>query len=196
MAGSSSHRGMRTNSSRCLTNETLVTAPDIQIRAMAEADLPAVQALHLDSWRHSYAGLKDDAFLDGPVVDEMAGRWRALPSKDDVALVAEQEGEIVALALVFATHPEGPLLESLHVRSDQQGKGVGRRLVSATTAELAARGYDTLWLEVIAGNRAARTIYAKWGGVESWPFKDVIAGQEVSAVKVRWSSLTPLIALG
>lgn len=173
-----------------------MTTPDVRIRAMTEADLPAVQALHVESWRQNYAGVMDAAFLEAPVVDEMAARWNLLPSNDDVALVAEQSGTIVGLALVRATHADGPLLESLHVALEQQRGGIGRRLAAAVARELSARGFDGVWLEVIAGNRAARAVYARWGGVESWPFVDEVAGQKVSAVRVRWTSLKPLIALG
>ncbi|MEM8656222.1 MAG: GNAT family N-acetyltransferase [Pseudomonadota bacterium] len=162
---------------------------------MTDADLPAVKALHLQSWRRSYAGLMPDVFLQDPVAQEMEQRWAQLPDDHDVALVAEQSGVLVGFGLVYTTHAEGPLLESLHVRADQQGKGVGRQLMARLARALVDNGYDRLWLEVIAGNGAARRTYARWGGVESWPFKDVIAGQAVSAVKVRWASLEPLLKL-
>ena len=162
---------------------------------MEQADLPAVSKVHLDSWRRSYAGLLPDAFLEAPVAEEMARRWAKLPAPHDVALVAEAEGDILGFALVYATDAEGPLLESLHVRADQQGQGIGLRLVGHVARDLIARGYDRIWLEVISGNGKAREVYARWGGVESWPFKDIIAGQQVTAVKVRWSSLAPLAKL-
>ncbi len=162
---------------------------------MVQSDLPGVQALHLESWRRSYAGLLPDAFLAGSVVDEMAGRWAGLPAAHDVALVAEHAGTLAGFALVYANHADGPMMESLHVRADRQGKGTGRHLMAGVARALIRRGHDHLWLEVMAGNGAARRIYARWGGVESWPFKDIIAGQPVMAVRVRWASLRPLEAL-
>ncbi|MEL7133751.1 MAG: GNAT family N-acetyltransferase [Pseudomonadota bacterium] len=169
--------------------------PSLNIRPMLATDLPQVQALHLDSWRHSYAGLMPDTFLQKQVVEEMARRWEHLPADHDVALVAEQSGTPIGFGLVYVTDAEGPLLESLHVRADDQGNGVGRQLMARLAQALADMGYDRLWLEVIAGNGRARRAYARWGGVESWPFRDVIAGQEVSAVKVRWATLKPLLEL-
>lgn len=195
MAGSSFHPGMRRNSSHCQIRDTVVPAPPFTLRPMADDDLRPVKALHLESWRRSYAGLMPSDFLKEPVEREMDTRWATLPADHDLALVAERSGTLAGFALVYATHAEGPLLESLHVAADHQGSGVGRQLMGRVARDLAARGHDRLWLEVIAGNRDARRIYARWGGVESWPFKDIVAGQEVSAVTVRWPSLQPLLAL-
>lgn len=162
------------------------------MRAMTSEDLPAIAALHLANWRDSYGGSLSAEFLGQPVADEIARRWSVLPRDPDIALVA---GEVDGFALVRTQDPDGPLLESLHVRQSARGGGLGRVLMAAVARQLIAAGYDNLWLEVFDANGAARAVYRRWGGIETPVFTDVIAGQNVQARKVRWHDLAPLIAL-
>lgn len=136
-----------------------------------------------------------DAFLDDELKDEMAGRWHTLPAAEDIARVAEIAGELVGFTLVHTSHANGPLLESLHVAANAQGRGIGRALMAAVAKDLRCRSCDGLSLVVLADNAQARGIYARWGGRESTPFADIIAGQNVQAVRVTWDGLDGLAAL-
>ena len=54
----------------------------------------------------------------------------------------------------------------LAVRDDAAGRGVGGRLLDAAEAWAAARGYETLQLDVFGSNDPARRFYAKRGFTE------------------------------
>ncbi len=168
---------------------------DIHIRAMDTGDLAAVSALHLRNWRESYAGLVDPAFLGDPVVRDMARRWAQVPSVPDFALVAIKDDLLTGFARLCLDHPDGPLLMSLHVDTLYRGAGYGRALFEACVRHVVQQGGDQLWLEVLAGNQAARSLYASWGGMESAPFESSISGVAVTSVRVSWPSVYRLISV-
>ncbi|MEL6807767.1 MAG: GNAT family N-acetyltransferase [Pseudomonadota bacterium] len=163
------------------------------IRAMHAGDLDAVRDLHLRNWRDSYAGLIDPGFLGEPVVRDMARRWAQVPPAPDLALVAIKGGVLTGFARLRVNHAEGPLLMNLHVDAHHRGTGSGRALFEACVRHVAEQRLDQLWLEVLSGNEAARTLYARWGGVESAPFQDSISGTPVTSVRISWPSLSGLV---
>ncbi|MEV0601738.1 GNAT family N-acetyltransferase [Streptomyces sp. NPDC050315] len=96
--------------------------------------------------------------------------WLASP--DAFALAAEAEGELVgyAMARVEEQQPGSwergartGVLESLSVRADQRGGGVGTRLFEAVRAEFVHRGAREFQLAVIASNADAIRFYTRQG---------------------------------
>lgn len=61
--------------------------------------------------------------------------------------------------------PDGAEIMTLAVEPDARGRGVGTLLVSAALRRLQSRGVQTVFLEVRAGNAAARTLYERCGFV-------------------------------
>jgi putative acetyltransferase len=90
------------------------------------------------------------------------------PGKPDVLLVAELGGEVVGSC---GLHPAGPsprrrhaMMLGISVRSDAQGKGVGRALMQAL-CDYADRwiGLLRLELDVFADNERAIALYRRFG---------------------------------
>lgn len=156
------------------------------IRPATARDLPAIRDLHLANWRASYAGALPAAFLGTPVAQEMAARWAALPPEGDILLVA---GAGAGFVLVRPGHPDGPLIESLHVAAEARGSGLGEALLRAAAAELDRRGHRAMWLEVLDENTAARRFYKRMSGVEGPVFADEICSNPVPARKIHWARL-------
>ena len=149
------------------------------IRHAVPADLPAISDLHLRSWRSAYRGMLPDAYLDGPVADEMRARWSALP---DPAIVLLCEGGFACCLLDRAV----PYLDNLHAAPGRRRRGTGRRLMARLAGELLRQGHRALSLTVIDANAPARAFYASVGGREGAPFPERIGGAEIAIREVAW----------
>lgn len=55
------------------------------------------------------------------------------------------------------------VIANLYVRPEARNRGIGGRLLDAAEAELAEAGVDTVSLEVLAANDAARRFYSRHG---------------------------------
>ena len=78
-------------------------------------------------------------------------------------LVAEADGgDVVGYAIAHAAADEGEIL-NLGVAAAHRRCGVGRQLVRAMMAALAARGVRVVYLEVRESNVAARGLYDRLG---------------------------------
>jgi len=55
------------------------------------------------------------------------------------------------------------VIVNLYVRPDARSNGIGSELLSAAEVELAAKNVDTVTLEVLAANDAARRFYSRHG---------------------------------
>lgn len=77
----------------------------------------------------------------------------------------KDEGQAAGFLIGRAAAGEAELL-TLAVEPALQGRGIGGRLVAEFLAGAAARGAGRAFLEVAAGNAAARAVYARAGFVE------------------------------
>jgi ribosomal-protein-alanine acetyltransferase len=79
-----------------------------------------------------------------------------------LSLVAERNGEIGGYLVARAVVGEGEIM-NLAVAPEHRGAGLGRRLLEAGLTALAERGVHQVFLEVRAGNAAARALYQRQG---------------------------------
>ena len=175
---------------------TLVN-PEFSTRDATADDLQAVSKIKVGSWVDTYGSLIGPEalrpFLDQPA--QLATLHKQLQLPGTLLLVAlDRSGVVVGFALTHLANDPEPLLESLHVAPELQGRGVGTMLMRTTASELKARGYDSMRLGVIVGNAAAARFYDRLGGI-------VVGVEPVSwAAGVlhsvyRWPALAPLISL-
>jgi ribosomal protein S18 acetylase RimI-like enzyme len=142
----------------------------IAYRRAAAADAPAVAALHARSWRESYRGSFDDAFLDGDLVGERLGVWRARLASDpreQLVKLALDGAELVGFVCVYAAHDArwGSLVDNLHVASEAKRRGIGAELMRQAGAWLEAEYSEVpVYLLVLEVNAAARRFYDRIGG--------------------------------
>lgn len=120
------------------------------IRPSAEADLPAIAAIYAHHVRTSLATFE----LEPPDVEEMARRRRALVDKGLPWLVAELDGEVVGYAYAgpYRSRPayDWTVEDSIYVRADRTGLGLGRALLLPLIDRAAALGYRQM-VAVIGG---------------------------------------------
>jgi ribosomal protein S18 acetylase RimI-like enzyme len=108
---------------------------------MAEIDEPA-------HWRDTW----EDAW------DEIEGYVER-----DVALVSDEGGELAGYSLARLKRPRVGYVSDLYVRPESRRRGLAKRLLAATTAELAERGAELVSLNVDVRNELARTVYRRLG---------------------------------
>jgi ribosomal-protein-alanine N-acetyltransferase len=118
----------------------------VRLRRMTGDDLPSVlaveEASHPEPW--SATMLRDS--LD----------------HGDACRVAEESGRIVGHAILRVTGPEAEVL-NLSVHPHARRRGLGRALLRDQLRTAAASGAQEVYLEVRAGNRAARALYEAEG---------------------------------
>jgi ribosomal protein S18 acetylase RimI-like enzyme len=77
--------------------------------------------------------------------------------------VAERNGDTVGMALVRRRGARVARITDLYVLPTERRAGVAEALLRALAARLADEGVDTIDLEVMASNGAARAVYARFG---------------------------------
>jgi GNAT superfamily N-acetyltransferase len=133
------------------------------IRDVAERDAPAVRDVLVATWHHTY-----DPIFGPEKVEEIVNAWHTGPrltaevgQPNAAFLVAEREGRAVATASAHRGD-DGPVcLNRLYVLPEEQGTGVGRRLLQVTLGRFP--GAARVWLEVAPRNAAAIAFYERQG---------------------------------
>lgn len=106
--------------------------------------------------------LERDLFLEQPWT--AAGFWSELAGVPGTRwyVVAEDEAGLSGYAGLFATKHEADV-QTVAVRRDRQGQGLGDRLVTALLDEARRREVVRVLLEVREDNAAAQRLYARRG---------------------------------
>ena len=133
------------------------TAP-ASVPEAAGLRLEPMQVAHLDAVMDIERRAYDFPWSRGNFIDSLAAghpAWRLLDAGGRLL------GYYVALRGVGEMH-----LLNLTVAPGQQGRGHARRLLAALIDDSRAAGLGSLWLEVRAGNRRARALYARSGFAE------------------------------
>lgn len=145
-----------------------------EIRPAREADMEAVGRLYTDSWQRTYRGLIPDWVLDEMTPGKSRDKWtRYREQKENGLFVLERDGAVAGLAACrpFPERENSALLDSLHVASEAQGGGWGRRLIAR-----------------------AEQLYRGMGAKELYFFHDPVDGAPSWAL--AWEDLEALEELG
>ena len=150
------------------------------IRPLREEDADDLAALHLRTWRAAYGGLLPASALDAVDVPERAAAWRRR-AREDVSptwtLVAESGGSLVGF-ISFGVPRDDDLADlieiyALYVDPTSWSTGVGRDLLGAGVAAIAASGGTATYLWVLEDNPRARRFYERVGFVADGTRKEV-----------------------
>lgn len=135
------------------------------IRALRPQDSRLeVSAIYEESWRWAYRGIVPQAYLDALP----PGRWAAFIDTPGIyTLVADDGGALAGTASFCASRfPEyegmGEIV-SLYLREPYAGRGLGRALLEAAAAALAAQGFEDIFLWVLEENARTRRFYERAG---------------------------------
>jgi ribosomal protein S18 acetylase RimI-like enzyme len=83
--------------------------------------------------------------------------------RDEVTLVAEEDGLVTGFVLAKMKEPELGLVADVFVRPEARGTGVARGLMREANARLRERGARVVTLDVQAANTRARRFYERLG---------------------------------
>lgn len=126
--------------------------PDIEIRASAETDLAAVAAIYAHHVRHGTASFETVP----PAELEMRARWAALRDAGYPHLVSIRASEIAGYAYAGAYRARAAYRDtvenSVYLRPDLTGRGIGRLLMEALIGACETRGYRQM--VAVVGDRA------------------------------------------
>ncbi len=127
------------------------------IRPATPADLDEIVEVFWACWTRSYRAFAAEADLAALDHESAAALWRTALAGTGNTLVAERAGRVVGLTR-YAAGPDLVQVHSLYVHPDQQGGGIGGRLLAAALGD-APRGQ--LW--VFSANQQGRGFYARNG---------------------------------
>ncbi|MEN7526064.1 GNAT family N-acetyltransferase [Cupriavidus sp. DL-D2] len=177
--------------------------PLIELVPATSADADLLASMHADSWRHAYAGLIPNEYLDVHAVNERLATWRArmldgaeAPIEVTILRVDGQPAGFSCL-MPLAEPGYGIYVDNLHVMQQYHGRGYGKTLMSHCACRAASQWPGkALFLYVLDGNVQAREFYRRLGGVESDMFNDPFPGTDfmVAVRRVTWEDADALVS--
>jgi ribosomal protein S18 acetylase RimI-like enzyme len=173
--------------------------PPCTIRHAVPADAPAIAQLLVDTWRSTYRGLVNDAFLDSLTADKRSEAWRIIISEQcppKAVVVAEVQGAgVVGFASAGEERDgiddfEGEVF-ALYILKAYQRRGIGRRIVQEAAHYLLAANMPSMLIWVLRGN-TAEGFYRAMGGRYHTVRPIVIGGQTLDELAYVWTDIHEL----
>lgn len=137
------------------------------IRSASATDADAIAHVHARGWEETYSGVVPAGVI-AAVNKRRPALWRGRTDWTG-AYVAEDGDGVCGFGLAgpqretFFVQPGE--IWSLYVLDRAKGRGVGRALMEAMAAHLAAEGAAAFTLWVMGGNVRARGFYERLGGI-------------------------------
>ena len=129
----------------------------MNVRHATLDDLAAIEEL----WRAFEAEVPPPVHEDADLATELA-EIRAIV-ESGLGWVAERNGAAIGMALARRRGARVGRRTDLYVVPTERRAGVADALLRTVAGRLAEDGVETIDLEVMASNAAARAVYAKWG---------------------------------
>ncbi len=184
----------------------------IAVRRARPSDAAAIGAVHVATWRSAYAGVLPDEYLANlSVLRHAAGYEQAIADRRNghavfVAVAsghdappgheARDGGVVVGFASGGRARRAGIAqgeIETLYVLDDYRDRGVGRRLMRAMAAHLAAVGCRSAMLWVLEAN-PTRWFYERLGGRAAARETIRFAGRIMEQLAFSWDPIDTLLA--
>jgi ribosomal protein S18 acetylase RimI-like enzyme len=128
-----------------------VTAGRFEVRRATESDIPVMRRL----WADFSAEAHYTPYPPGPFDPVLV--------RDHVALVAEEDGEVVGTLYANLATAHFGYVFGVYTVPAARGRGVGRALMQAIAAHLREQGREYVVLSVDTPNEGAREFYARLG---------------------------------
>lgn len=123
-----------------MTTENQKTPTGLTLRSSSAADLAAIQAIYAEAVLHGTGTFETEV----PAIEEISRRRDEVLSRGLPWLVAEAEGQLIGYAYANYFRPRLAyrfcLEDSVYLRPDQQGRGVGKLLLTELISRCEAAG--------------------------------------------------------
>lgn len=168
-----------------------------KIRPAVIHDARAIAEVHVESWKSTYRGILPDALLDELSVEKRESSWRDwLAASEPPAMTSLLGGDArgnVAGFISGGKERTGRLgcdgeIYAIYLRQQAQRKRLGGLLVRQFVQELAARGFRSMAVWVLALN-PSRKFYERLGGTVIGQQQMELGGQPFLEVAYGWQSL-------
>jgi ribosomal protein S18 acetylase RimI-like enzyme len=172
----------------------------IKLRPAGLSDFTAIAKLHADNWRKNYRGILSDNYLDKEVEKDRLNTWYGrlkFPTENQIVTLATLDNMLVGFCCLYFDDDAifGSLIDNLHVSSNVQRSGIGRKLV----IDCASKVYDKaenkrMYLWVYESNKNARIAYERLGGTNFETIeKDNTDGTSSKTCRIIWDDITRLL---
>ncbi len=132
------------------------------IRPADAADLPAIAEIYNDAVLHSTA-----TFDVEPWTEDEQGRWLQQHGHPYAVLVADQKGEVMGWASLGPYRSKAAYRftaeDSVYVRSDVQGGGIGALLLARLLEVAAGNGFHAVIARIVEGNPTSERLHRRLG---------------------------------
>lgn len=163
------------------------------MRAAGPDDVPALAALHVETWRAAYRGIMPDALLDGLSVAVFAGHWSGhLARATRTDLVCDDGGRVIGFAAFGpARDPDVDArdvaeLYGIYVHPEQWGRRAGWMLWTASATALREQGRREVVPWVLEANARARRFYERVGFTVDAGARKAVEREGASIPEVRY----------
>jgi ribosomal protein S18 acetylase RimI-like enzyme len=131
------------------------------------ADVPAIAAVHLASWRAAYTDITPPGFMDTVTIESRLVRWEGaftgpVSRTTETTIAVDGAGVLGICSFGPRRAPKSDVvgeIYSLHVGPASWRQGLGLMLLDDAVARLAARGFASAVLWVLRDNGSARAFY-------------------------------------
>lgn len=189
----------------------------ICIRRARPGDAAAIGAVHVATWRNVYAGVLSEEYLAGlstvrhaigyeqAIADRRRGHamFVAVASGADAppGRSGDEGGAVIGFVsggrarrpgLCGESPSGGGEVETLYLLDDYRDRGLGRRLMRAMAAHLAAVGCRSVTLWVLSDN-PTRWFYLRLGGRPAARETIQFAGRQVEQTAYLWDPIDLLL---
>ena len=136
---------------------------DITLRAFAWGDIPAISAIYRHYVEHSTATFD----LEAPGPTYMAEKFGHMAEAGHPIIVAERGGELVGYAYASTYRPRPAYRftceDSIYLRHDAIGLGLGRTLLTELISQSQAFGFKQMIAVITAESAASIALHEKFG---------------------------------
>lgn len=140
----------------------------MEIRLLVEKEIDEMAELYVKSWRATYKGIIPDKILDTITLDRFSKIWKEYITKENNGIFGAFENDIFLGFGAFTPDEEMAdtlYLDSLHIKDEYKGKGVGTKIINHLKEYARGKGYKGVSVSIICGNDRARNLYTKLGAV-------------------------------
>ncbi len=169
----------------------------LTVRNADPGDVAGIAEIYVETWRDAYAGILPDSVLLGLSTQRQAVQWRRTLDHDRTKVAVDGRHGLVGFGSAGPVRggelPYDGEVYTLYVHPDFQGKGIGRKLLTALFGALLLEGSESAILWVLADN-PARFFYEAMGGKWAAVREEKLWGVTLPERGYTWTDLSKAIA--